>query len=359
MRTLDRLRKEICEIDNKLIELIRKRLDIAIAIGEVKKSKGLPLKNWEIEKSVIRRTRLKAKELGISENFIMNLMQEIIRESCNIQEFSHFTKFKEEKETIFIIGAAGKMGKWFSEFFQIKGHNVLKYDVKANPEDISYVDFETGLSNSSITLIATPIKAIPSIINKIINYEYKGIVFDIASTKSYLIDSYEKALNHGISMTTIHPLFGPSAKILSDKIICFCNLGDKNAFEKIKALFEDTAISFFETSVEEHDNIISYVINLSHLINIIYIDVLRESGFNYKRLKSMGSTTFFSQIKITRRVISETPNISFDLQVLNKYKNKMLRELKRASEKVIKIIEDNDFNEFKKILEEGKKWMEE
>ena len=359
MKSLNKLRKEIREIDNKLIELIKKRFDIANTIGKIKKENGLPLKNWEIEKEIIKRTRLKARELRISEDFMINLMQEIIRESCNVQELSHFMKFKGEKENIFIIGANGKMGNWFTEFFQIKGHNVLKHDIKANPGDKSYTDFENGLLNSSITLIATPVKVIPSIIDKIINFGYKGVVFDIASIKTYLIHSYKKALANGVSITSIHPLFGPSTKILSDKIICFCNLGNKYAFEKIRALFEDTAISFFETSVEEHDNIISYVLNLSHLINIIYINILTESGFDYKTLKSMGSTTFLSQMKTSASVITENPKIYFDIQVLNKYKESVLENLRTTTENIMKIIKNNDFKEFEEIMERGKKWVKE
>jgi chorismate mutase/prephenate dehydrogenase len=250
------------------------------------------------------------------------------------------------------------MGKWFSEFFQIKGHNILKYDINPDSNENGWTDFKRGLKNSSITLIATPIKTIPMILEKIIDFKYKGIVFDIASIKTYLIDSYKKALKQGLSITSIHPLFGPDTKILSDKIMCFCDIGDKSSNLKIQSLFKDTAISVFKTSIEQHDLLISYVLNLSHLINIIYVNLLSESGFDYKTLKAMGSTTFFSQIKTSKSVISEEPNLYFDIQILNKYSDEILGNFDNILDKIIKIIKDDNLSEFKKIMEKGKKWIQ-
>ncbi|HHD82809.1 MAG TPA: chorismate mutase, partial [Bacteroidetes bacterium] len=53
MNNLESLRKMIAEIDNNLIKLIKKRFEIANEIGRIKRSKGLPLKNWEVEKNII------------------------------------------------------------------------------------------------------------------------------------------------------------------------------------------------------------------------------------------------------------------------------------------------------------------
>jgi len=357
MDELEILRKELRKIDKDILKLIKKRLDIAKKIGEVKKSAGLPLKNWELEKKIIKNTKLSAKKMGISEETSIEIMQKLIGESCHVQEITHYLKYDGGKEDILIIGGNGKMGKWFANFFRSQGHNVLLHDIKEESEFSRFVSLEEGLANSSISVITTPMKTIPAIMEKIIELGYKGVVFDISSIKSFLSKIYKKALNNGISVASIHPLFGPKTKILSDKILCYCDLGNGKANTKVKSLFKNTALNIVKTSFEEHDKIISYVLNFSHFINIIYSEVLRESGFDFKTLSSLGSTTFFSQIKTTKSIISEDPELYFEIQTFNLYKEELYKKFSTSLNKIIKIIENKDVNGFNKIMKEGRKWI--
>jgi monofunctional chorismate mutase len=59
--SIDELRKEINGIDEHLLSLFERRLEIAGKIGRYKKENALPIKDVERERAVLRRMREKAK----------------------------------------------------------------------------------------------------------------------------------------------------------------------------------------------------------------------------------------------------------------------------------------------------------
>ncbi len=358
MEILDELRKKVSEIDREIIKLIAKRLEITKKIGKKKKEEGIPLRNWEIEKAVIENATEFAAELGISPALIKSLMQQLITESRIQQEILHYSAYKGDKENVLIIGGLGEMGKWFSYFFQNQGHNVSIYDIKGESEDFkSYGSLEEGIEEASFTLIATSLEVVPEIINKITELGFKGIVFDIASLKGHLEDSIKRATDKRISITSIHPMFGSNVRTLSDKVICLCDCGDKEANQKVEFLFKGTAASIVKLSLEEHDRVISFVLGLSHIINIIFMKVLMEGGYKYDELKKIASTTFLSQMVTATSVIKENPHLYYEIQKYNPFKGDLYEKLKEATKSITDIVSSANKPEFIEIMEKGKYWL--
>ena len=84
--SIDRLRKQIDEIDEEILTLIAKRMQKAKKIGEIKRAKGLKIKDNEREREVIEKWKRKAKELNLSKEFVEKIVKEIIRESRDVQD---------------------------------------------------------------------------------------------------------------------------------------------------------------------------------------------------------------------------------------------------------------------------------
>ncbi|RLG59565.1 MAG: chorismate mutase [Candidatus Hydrothermarchaeota archaeon] len=84
--SIDRLRKQIDEIDEEILTLIAKRMQKAKKIGEIKRTKGLKIKDNEREREVIEKWKRKAKELNLSKEFVEKIVKEIIRESRDVQD---------------------------------------------------------------------------------------------------------------------------------------------------------------------------------------------------------------------------------------------------------------------------------
>ncbi len=360
MKKLDALRNKVKEIDNKIIRLIGKRITITKKIGKKKKEKGIPLRNWKIEKSVIKNASVSAQNLGISQNLIKSIMQKLIDEARYQQEMYHYSNYTGAKENILIVGGLGEMGRWFSHFFQNQGHRVSIYDVQGKSDTFkSYESLNQGIDHVGYVLIATGLESVPEVLNKIIKLRFKGVVFDIASLKSYLSKAIQKANDKGLSITSIHPMFGPNTRTLSDKVMILCDCGNKTANSSVERFFKDTALSIVRLSLEEHDRVISYILGLSHITNIIFMKALMTGGYKYRELIKFASTTFLSQMVTASSVINENPNLYYEIQQLNPFRKNLFENLNNAANDVITAVLAGDKSSFIEIMEVGKKWLSE
>lgn len=359
MDSLESARQRVAQIDHEIVELISARMEVVAALGKIKKERGIPLRDWEVEKRVLDRVAEQAKAHGISPELVLATMRLLIKESRVQQERLHYSAYSGEGEDILIIGGAGKMGRWFAGFFEDQGHRVLIHDVAREDSDFRVIDdLDTGLKQASLVLIATPLDGVPQTLAELARHRYTGTVFDIASLKGHLKEAIRHARDAGMAVTSIHPMFGAGAQTLSDKVICFCDCGDTDALIRVESLFRETAVKLVRLTLDEHDKIVSYVLGLSHLINILFASVLRDSGLAYKQLESIGSTTFSSQMHTTSTVIRENPDLYYAIQHFNPFTPKLLDSLKNSLETTSESIHGDSPATFSQIMKDARAWVE-
>jgi chorismate mutase / prephenate dehydrogenase len=112
-----------------------------------------------------------------------------------------------------------------------------------------------------------------------------------------------------------------------------------------------------EIPLEEHDKIISYVLALSHIINIIFMKTLMDGEYDYSDLKEIASTTFTSQMKTTKEVIMENADLYYAIQRFNPFKNNLYDKLELATKQIIEAILEGKKENFIEIMKEGKEWI--
>ena len=69
-------------------------------------------------------------------------------------------------------------------------------------------------------------------------------------------------------------------------------------------------------SIENHDYAISYVLGLSHMVNIAFAKVLASSEGERESLPELSSTTFKDQLNVAKRVTDENPHLYYEIQHL-------------------------------------------
>lgn len=352
------LREKVRYIDQDIVRLISERLGITRQIGEEKRKADIPLRNWEVEKEVIDNAIRMAGERGVSEDLVKAVMHHVLVESRIQQEMIHYSASADDRENILVIGGLGDMGQWFCYFFQNQGHRVRIYDIKGTSQEFeSYPDLKEALKETTYALIATPLDDVGVTIDAIRALDYQGVVFDIASLKGHIQNAIEDALGHGVAIASIHPLFGPAARTLSDKVICICDCGHPTATTDARKLFQNTAASLVTMSLEEHDRLISYILGLSHLVNIVFVRALMSGGYPYKELQQFASTTFLSQMKTARSVMEENPALYYTIQRLNPFKEDLYDALKSAMQEIVGCILRGDGASFIEIMEHGEQWL--
>jgi len=78
-------RKQIDQIDNQIVELLGKRMDLVKEIGKLKKESALGITDEEREKEIRARLKTLAEENGLSDEFVNHLFTHIFVESRRIQ----------------------------------------------------------------------------------------------------------------------------------------------------------------------------------------------------------------------------------------------------------------------------------
>lgn len=84
-RDLSALRIQMDSIDEQLMELLSGRMDIAKQMGVFKKEEGLTVLHLERWREIVRTRMNWSKELGLSEEFILRVLEQVHKESIKVQ----------------------------------------------------------------------------------------------------------------------------------------------------------------------------------------------------------------------------------------------------------------------------------
>ena len=359
MSDLKKLRSKLSEIDLKIIDLIHQRQSLSQDIGILKRTKGKPTRDYKREKEVIELAKEHASKLNIESEMIVDLMQLLIKSSLKTQEKA---RVKEEGlgsgQKVLVIGGCGRMGNWFVEFLTSQGYTVEISDPsQERSSDNSFQNWKDADDNYDMTVIAAPLRESVTILSDMLETGRKGIVFDIGSLKSPVKDLLKRMAQKGIQVASIHPMFGPDADLLTGKHIIFMNIDSNKTLSKVRQLFESTTAQLIEMSIDSHDFAISYVLGLSHTLNIAFAKVLASSGENKDLLSELSSTTFKDQLSVAKRVTDENPHLYYEIQYMNKHSSKMINELSAVIENISQYIEQGDEDAFVAMMEDGKSYF--
>jgi chorismate mutase/prephenate dehydrogenase len=216
---------------------------------------------------------------------------------------------------------------------------------------------EPWTTEASIVLLATPPEAIPGLLEGFATSGFGGAVCDIASLKGHLAAPVRRAVAAGLAVTSIHPMFGPSARTLSDKVICVCDCGRPDATARVVELFAETAATLVPLEFEEHDRVIAYVLGLSHLTNLLFTKVLAAGSTRFGDIDRVGSTTFHAQVDTARTVLGEDPDLYFAIQRLNQFTPDLYDAVRQEFEELAAWVLDGDRDRFAAMMEDSRLWL--
>jgi len=80
------LRRKINEIDEQILNFLKKRVEVCKVIGKTKRNHGIPVRDRQREDEHYRYIMRKALELGLDPHEVKAVYQEIIAMCINVQE---------------------------------------------------------------------------------------------------------------------------------------------------------------------------------------------------------------------------------------------------------------------------------
>jgi len=208
-----------------------------------------------------------------------------------------------------------------------------------------------------VIVVAAPLAVSGRILAQLAVLKPQGLVFDIGSLKTPLIDGLQELRSAGCRVTSIHPMFGPDTRLLSGHHLIYCDVGSQQATDDAKALFGSTMVEQLDMGLDDHDRLIAYVLGLSHALNIAFFTALAESGEAAPKLARMSSTTFDSQLLVSAAVAQDNPRLYFEIQNLNKFGMGPLNALCDASSRIRELVAGGDEDGFVELMDAGKQYM--
>jgi len=211
---------------------------------------------------------------------------------------------------ITIIGAGGQMGQWFVKYFTDQGFEVTGYDTENKITGKNTITSESlvgGILKADYVVLCTPTRRTPEIIRLIAKEMKRGTyLIEISSEKSKVVSSLSK-MPTKINPICIHPMFGPGIKTIKGKNIISVPIKDaKKELTVAKLLFEGA--NFVTIDAAEHDKKIAVILGLTHLMNLVFANIISKDE-KMNLTEKMSGTTFRVQKTLAESIMIESPEL--------------------------------------------------
>lgn len=356
---LSKLRAELGELDEAVLRLIAKRQALAMEIGRIKTAMGRSTRDYAQEKEVTLRARRAAESIGLDADVAEELALMLIRASLTAQEQDRVqTGGEGHGRKALVIGGAGKMGRWLARFLASQGFSVEIADPAGAAGEFPHLaDWRESRLQHDIIIVAAPLRISNLILKELAERKPRGIVFDVGSLKTPLREGLNALRDAGVSVTSIHPMFGPDTHLLSGRHVIFVDVGNPEATRAARELFAQTMAVQVEMDLDSHDRVIAYILGLSHAVNIAFAAALSDSGVEAADLMRLSSTTFDAQVDVAARVAGENPHLYFEIQSLNEHGTSVLDGLVRATDRLNEAVRAGDEEGFAAIMQAGERYL--
>jgi len=338
------LRQRLDEIDSGIVDLIAERQEVVTVIGEHKLKAGLPLRHFEREREVIDRGMARAESRGLAGEVARDILETLIHHSLSNQETYKLVQSDHgQGQRALVIGGLGRMGLWMSRYLDMVGYSVDVSDPAGGESPFGQVDdWESVVQDYDLIVVAVPLRPSNDILLRLAELRPECLVFDIASLKSPMREGLDAMRETGCRVCSVHPMFGPSEIGLSGRHILFVDVGNKEALRQARELFAHTAADCVELSLEEHDEVMAWVLGLSHLVNIAFAGTLAESGEAVPLLRQISSSTFNAQLKVATQIASENPHLYYEIQQGNTNTAQVTAQFQKVLDELARAVEDGD-----------------
>ncbi len=360
-RALAGLREAIGDVDRALLELLRRRMELAAEVGRVKAASGAPVVVRDVEDRVLLRAREHAEACGVSEEVMESIFQAIIRGSVERQHRVGVGARASRGERVLIVGGAGAMGGWLRRFLESGGHHVDVVDPSLaglpSREGVwaSMADAR-DLDSYSAIVVSVPLASTPGVLEELAVRGPSALVVEIASIKSHLAPVLQRARSAAIRVASLHPMFGP-AKPLYEPLTFVLACHDEADVERarLEPLLRHPYARVIAIPFPHHDRLMGWLLGLAHLSGMLFGSALARSGLSAEELHACASTTFLRQASTASSILAEDPDLYLDIQRLNPHREVVYRATHEALDELVRAVESGDVESFRSMLAAGRR----
>ena len=268
---------------------------------------------------------------------------------------------------ITIIGGSGGMGKVFCKYFKnhrfdvtLFARNELRLKKVASELNVKYeLSLEKSVKNADLVMISIPITSTAEMILKIGPLLKKNtLIFDISSLKKSVVNALTEVQNkYPINCISLHPMFGPGITNMKNYVMTVLNVGGTEKYEEIVNellnLFRSDGLIITETEPDIHDKRVALTLGVPHMLNILFLNLLKSSNEPLNELTRFTGTTFLLQKVFAESIIQREMEMFGEIQMENQEFLKILEKFEALLSKYKKIVEEKNVKGFNEIFSQG------
>jgi prephenate dehydrogenase len=256
-------------------------------------------------------------------------------------------------QQVAVVGAAGKMGSWFTSYFARRGLDVSVYDINQNMlKTPPHVKVQTSLlhcvEDADLVFVSVPVQKTPQAIRECTkNMKDGAIIAEISSVKDKTFAALKKTPIN-LRPLCIHPMFGPGAsKKVGIRVLLVPVRNEKIELKIANEIFENANVMVLPNA-RQHDKSIAMVLGLTYFANIVFAKVMASS--NVSMLKQVSGTTFGLQSLIAESIFTEEPELVIALIRENRYAKRYISHYLKEAEALARLVIANDSKDLKAEL---------
>jgi chorismate mutase/prephenate dehydrogenase len=225
------------------------------------------------------------------------------------------TKRTGPKQTLLLVGGAGRMGRRLAPFFRKKGYRVLIADPAGRVPGFASADAGAA-ATADVVCIAASLDRTAAALEAVLAQSPRGLVFDIASLKTPLLPLFSRARGAGVAIASAHPMFGPSARFKgNDFLVLDC--GDVAAAARLARLFAGEGLRIRRMPVAEHDPWAARTMGLAHVAALACAGALERLKVDAFDVDGRATTSFRRLLDLVASLLDQDPALTRAIQMQN------------------------------------------
>jgi prephenate dehydrogenase len=264
-------------------------------------------------------------------------------------------------QQVAVVGAAGKMGSWFTSYFARRGLDVSAYDINNKMlKTPPHVKVQSSLlhcvEDADLVLVSVPVQKTPQVVKECTkNMKDGAIIAEISSVKDKTFAALKKT-PISLRPLCIHPMFGPGAsKKVDIRVLLVPVRNEKMELKIANEIFENANVMVLPNA-KQHDKSIAIVLGLTYFANIVFAKVI--SSGNISMLKQVSGTTFGLQSLIAESIFTEEPELVIALIRENTFAKRYISHYIKEAGALAQLVIANDSKDLKAELQKVKLRMQ-
>lgn len=244
---------------------------------------------------------------------------------------------KKRGKSLLLVGGAGRMGRLLARFFRRHGFAVAICDPAGEVPGFRRAPLAEA-ATADVVVVAASLSRSAEALAAVATEKPKGLVLDIASVKAPLLPVLEAARLGGVSVASVHPMFGPTIRTFRGHDLIVCDCGDATAARRARALFEGAGLRIATMPVGEHDPWIARTMGLTHALALGAAAALAAMEVSPRGLEGRASTSFRRLVELIGPILDQEAELTRMIQAGNPEGEGALIQFEREIASVRKLL---------------------